>query len=138
MDPFAACQQLIRDIPSRSGVTALGTVAGVVNKSSTTRPPVLALAFVHAAARQLPAVANQFQRDKALAKLVAEVCDVSCCCCCCLHWCSSEHYQCKLKNHPSPIRIYYLLPDLECLSDTMHVPTSDGIQLGIDFVEYAQ
>jgi hypothetical protein len=77
MDPFAACQQLIRDIPSRSGVTALGSVTGVVNKSSTTRPPVLALAFVHAAARQLPAVANQFQRDKVLAKLVAEVCDVS-------------------------------------------------------------
>lgn len=75
MDPFAACQQLIRELPSRNGVTALGTVAGVVNKSNT--PPALSLAYVHAAARQLPAVANQFQRDKAMAKLVAEICDVS-------------------------------------------------------------
>jgi hypothetical protein len=78
MDPFAACQQLIREAPSRIGVSALGTVAGVMGNHNS---PQLCLAFLHAAARQLPAVADHYNRDKATRTLVGEICHVSVCCC---------------------------------------------------------
>lgn len=72
MDPFAACQQLLRELPSRNGFNALATVASAVSKVSHAG---LSVAFVHAVARQLPA-AELFQRDNANAKLVSEICEV--------------------------------------------------------------
>jgi hypothetical protein len=149
MDPFTACQQLIREAPSRIGVSALGTVAGVIGMTvdvGNHNSPVLCLAFLHAAARQLPAVADHYNRDKATRTLVGEICHVSVCFIVVagVEVCTSMFHSRTMGRvllMPSMLTVFFFIhsfiahtPDFELLSIPMHGPTSVGNQLDTVFV----
>lgn len=71
MDPSTVCQKLISDPPTRAGVIHLAAIPRLVVGDSA-----LSLAFVQAAARQLPGAGNNLWRDKGFAKNISEICDV--------------------------------------------------------------